>query len=183
GPAPRVPPPAGAPARGGGGRGGDIPRGGGPAERARLFVDSVKSTSGRELLRPEPCGKERNALPAPFTTSIPGRLKAEKTVRLVRDADASDIAAVSGRVELDLPTRTEAVTLPHPGPGSPLRRYGTTFVVPKVDGGNVSYQITGAKDRVLLFRGLNERGQPLAQTSAFSSDFLFGEGIAGGKSF
>jgi len=162
---------------------GEIPNVTGAAERARLFVDSVKSTSGRELLRPEPCGKERNALPAPFTTSIPGRLKAEKTVRLVRDADASDIAAVSGRVELDLPTRTEAVTLPHPGPGSPLRRDGTTFVVPKVDGGNVSYQITGAKDRVLLFRGLNERGQPLAQTSAFSSDFLFGEGIAGGKSF
>ncbi len=162
---------------------GRIPNVTGDAERARLFVDSVKSRSGRELLRPEPCGKERNALPAPFKTSIPGRLKAEKTVRLLRDADAADIGAVSGRIELALPTRTEAVTVAHPGPGSPLRRDGTTLVVPKVDGGDVSYQITGAKDRVLLFRGLNARGQPLAQTSAFSSDFLFGEGMAGGKSF
>jgi len=39
------------------------------------------------------------------------------------------------------------------------------------------------KDRVLLFRGLNDRGQPLAQRSAYSSDFLFGEGMAGGKTF
>ncbi len=162
---------------------GEIPNVTGAAERARLFVDSVKSTAGRELVRPEPCGKERNALPAPFKTSIPGRLKAEKTVRLVRDADAGDLGAVSGRVELDLPTRTEAVTLPHPGPASPLRRDGTTFVAPKVDGGDVSYQITGAKDRVLLFRGLNDRGQPLSQTSAYASDFLFGEGTAGGKTF
>jgi len=162
---------------------GDIPNMTGDSERARLFVDSVKSTSGRELLRPEPCGKERNGVPAPFKASTPGRLKAEKTVRLLRDAEADDIGSVSGHVELRLPTRTEAVTLPHPGPASTLRRDGTTVAVPKVDGGDVSYQITGAKDRVLLLRGLNDRGQPLAQMSAFSSDFLFGEGMAGGKNF
>jgi hypothetical protein len=154
----------------------------GDGGRARLFVDSVQSTSGRELLRAEPCGKERNPLAAPFKTALSDRLKAEKTVRLVRDADARDIRTVSGHVELSLPTRTEAVTVAGGAPGS-IRRDGTTFAVQKVEGGSVSYQIAGAKERVLLFRGLNARGQALADESAFSSDFLFGEGVAGEKSF
>src|SRR4029077_16076 len=118
-----------------------------------------------------------------FTTGIPGRLKAERTVRLVRDASVSDIGAVSGHVELDLPTRTEAVTVAQPGPASALRRDGTTFAVTKIQGDSVSYQIAGVKDRVLLFRGLNERGQALAEQGGARSDFLFGEGVAGEKSF
>ena len=162
---------------------GGIPNVTGDGDRVRLFVDSVKSTSGRELVRPEPCGKDRNALPAPFKTWLGERLKAEKTVRLVRDADAGDIGSVSGHVELSLPTRTEAVTVSGGGPASTVRRDGTTFAVPKIEGESVSYQIAGARDRVLALRGLNGRGQPLAQQAAYSSDFLFGEGVAGEKSF
>ena len=101
----------------------------------------------------------------------------------MRDADAGDIGSVSGHVELSLPTRTEAVTVPGGGPASTVRRDGTTFAVPKIEGESVSYQIAGAQDRVLALRGLNGGGQPLAQRAAYSSDFLFGEGVAGEKSF
>jgi len=73
---------------------GPIPNVVGDGERVRLFVDSVRSATGQELLRPEPCGKDRNTRPAPFGGSIGERLKAEKTVRLVRDVDSHDIASV-----------------------------------------------------------------------------------------
>ncbi len=47
----------------------------------------------------------------------------------------------------------------------------------------MSYQIAGARDRLLLFRALNGKGQPLASPSSFSSDFLFGDGVSGQKSY
>ena len=47
----------------------------------------------------------------------------------------------------------------------------------------MSYQIAGARDRVLHFRALNGKGQPLASPSSFSSDFLFGDGVSGQKSY
>src|SRR4029077_21004278 len=39
---------------------GDLPNVGASEDRVRLFVDSVKSTGGQELLRPEACGPERD---------------------------------------------------------------------------------------------------------------------------
>src|SRR5207302_224757 len=42
---------------------GGIPNVTGDGDRARLFVDSVKSTSGRELVRPEPCGQRPQRTP------------------------------------------------------------------------------------------------------------------------
>jgi hypothetical protein len=162
---------------------GPIPNVVGDGERVRLFVDSVRSATGQELLRPEPCGKDRNTRPAPFGGSIGERLKAEKTVRLVRDVDSHDIASVSGHVELDLPTRTDTLSVAAGGPDDAVRRDGTAVTVPKIEGGTVSYQIAGDKDHILALRGLNDRGQVLSQQSAYSSDFLFGEGVAGGKTF
>jgi hypothetical protein len=161
----------------------EIPNTGASDERVRLFVDSVKSTGGQELLRPEACGRERNSLPVPFRTWGSHRLKASKTVRLIAGADPRALQSVVGRVLLRLPTRTEVVSLDHPKPGAFVDRYGAIFTVVKVEGGTVSYQIAGARDRVLLFRALNGKGQPLASPSSFSSDFLFGDGVAGQKNY
>jgi len=161
---------------------GPIPNLVGDDTHVRLFVDSVKSTAGRELLRAEDCGKERNALPAPFDSIAFGRLKAEKIVRLVPEADPKALQSVSGRVELRLPTRTEVVTVPR-GERGTIRRYGATFVASKMEGGSVSFQTGGDTDRVLLFRALNGRGQPLASQGGYSGHFLFGEGISGEKDY
>ena len=153
------------------------------SRRARLFVDSVKSKAGQELLRPEPCGRERNDEPSSFRAPSAQWLKASKVVRLVSGADPRQLQSVAGHVEVKLPTRTEAVTLSHPQPGTKVERNGATFVVTSVTGGTVGYQIVGARDRVLHFRALNASGQPLASPSAFSSDFLLGEGTAGQKEY
>ena len=162
---------------------GPIPNVVGEDTRVRLFVESVKSTAGRELLRAEDCGKERNALPAPFDSIAFGRLKAEKTVRLVPGADPKALQSVSGRVVLRLPTRTEVVSVPRGERSTVIRRYGATFMASKVEGGSVSFQTGGDTDRVLLFRAVNGRGQPLASHGGYSGHFLFGEGISGEKDY
>lgn len=165
-----------------GGFAGAVPNITNDGQRARLFIDSVKSVEG-EVLRSEACGQERNYEPASFTTSIPGRLKATKVLRLIPGADPHKLQSVSGRVELRLPARTETVGLAHPAPGAKLERNGATFVITKVAGGSVSYQIMGAREKVLHFRALNAAGQPLASDMAFSTDFLLGAGTAGQKDY
>lgn len=161
----------------------EIPNLGGSDERVRLVIDSVKSTGGQELLRPEPCGRERNTKPESFRSWGSKQLKATKTVRLIPGADPGALKSVSGRVQLRLPTRTEVVTLDHPKPGASVDKLGAVFSVTAVEGGSVSYQISGARDRVLLIRALNSKGQPLASPSSFSSDFLFGDGLSGQKNY
>jgi hypothetical protein len=161
----------------------EIPNLGASDERVRLVLDSVKATGGQELLRPEVCGRERNPQPAAFKTWGSHRLKATKTVRLIAGADPRALQSASGRVQLRLPTRTEVVSLDHPKPGASVEKYGALFTVTQVEGGTVSYQIAGARDRVLLFRALNSKGQPLASPSSFSSDFMFGDGVSGQKNY
>src|SRR5207249_2552284 len=65
-------------------------------DEGRLFVDGVRSTSGQELLRTEECGKDRNVLPAKFSSTGSTGLRAEKTVRLVPGADPHAIQHVTG---------------------------------------------------------------------------------------
>ena len=161
----------------------EIPNLGASDERVRLVLDSVKATGGQELLRPEVCGRERNPQPAAFKSWGSHRLKAAKTVRLIAGADPRALQSASGRGQLRLPTRTEVVSLDHPKPGASVEKYGALFTVTQVEGGTVSYQIAGARDRVLLFRALNSKGQPLASPSSFSSDFMFGDGVSGQKNY
>ena len=160
-----------------------IPNLPGDGGRARLFVESVKSAAGKELLRPEDCGRERNNQPAVFTASFSRRLKAAKTLRLIAGTDPRTLQSVSGRVELRLPTRTETVSVLHPAPGAVLEKNGSRFTITEAKAGSVSYQITGARDDVLDFRALNGKGQPLASQSGFSADFLLGEGVSGQKNY
>ena len=160
----------------------EIPNLGASDERVRLVLDSVKSTGGQELLRRKRAAG--SAIPSRrVQTWGSQRLKATKTVRLIAGADPRALQSASGRVQLRLPTRTEVVSLDHPKPGASVEKYGAMFTVTQVEGGTVSYQIAGARDRVLLFRALNSKGQPLASPSSFSSDFMFGDGVSGQKNY
>jgi hypothetical protein len=157
---------------------GAIPNVSAGAERTRLFVDSVTSTGGQELLRVEHCGRQRNALPSLFTASGAKGLRATKAVRLLPGADPHTLGGIAGHVELRLPTRVETLSVARPAPGATLATHGATVTITKVAGGEVGYQITGARDRVLDVRALNAAGQPLAADMKMSSDFLLGEGVA-----
>jgi len=143
----------------------------------------VTSKAGQELLRSEPCGRERNGEPSQFKAFMAPWLKASKVVRLVAGVGPRELQSVAGHVELKLPTRTETVLITHPQPGMKAERNGATFVVTSVTGGTVGYQIVGARDGILHFRALNATGQPLASGGSFSVDFLLGDGAAGQKEY
>jgi len=147
--------------------------------RATLIVDSVTSSGGQELLKREDCGRERNGKPAEFTSSLPPRLSASKILRLVSGADAHALQRIAGHIALRLPTRTEAVTVAQPKAGTAVEKYGARVSISQVAGGSLSYQVTGDRNRVLLIRALNAKGQPLAHHMKMSGDLLFGSGFAG----
>src|SRR5262249_40991993 len=85
---------------------------------------------------------------------------------------------ISGRVELRLPMRVETLGVTKPVPGATLAAHGAKMTIIRVAGGEVQYQIAGARDRVLAVRALNAAGQPLASDMKLSSEFLLGEGLA-----
>jgi hypothetical protein len=157
---------------------GTIPNVTGGGERAQLFVDSVTSIAGQELLRVERCGRNRNTVPSAFTTWGGQRLRATKAVRLLAGADPRTLRAVAGHLDVRLPTHVEVRQVERPAPGTTLTVGGATVTITRVDGGDVQYQVTGARDRVLEVRALNASGQPLASEMKLSSDFLLGEGRA-----
>lgn len=148
-----------------------------PGGRVQLVVDSVKASTGRELLQSEPCGPRRNLDPADFAAPGGQRLRATKAVRLVADADPHTVQSISGHVELRLPTRVETLSVAHPAPGAALTSHGTTLTITRTEGGVLGYQVTGTPDRVLHVSALNAGGQPLAMESRFKSDFLLGDGL------
>ncbi|MGH7124418.1 MAG: hypothetical protein ACREFI_08610, partial [Stellaceae bacterium] len=117
-------------------------------DRAKLMIDSVASTGGQELLKPEDCGRERNGKPADFTSTMAPRLSATKTVRLIAGADARALQRVSGRIALSLPSKTETLTVTEPKPGAVVEKYGARITISQVAGGTLAYQITGERDRV-----------------------------------
>ena len=152
-------------------------------DRAKLMIDSVTSATGQELLKHEDCGRERNAKPADFKSTMPPHLTATKTVHLVAGADARSLQRIAGRIALRLPTKIEAVTMAEPSAGSAIEKYGARITINQVAGGTLSYQVTGERDRVLLIRALNVKGQPLASHMKMSGDLLLGSGTAARTDF
>ena len=152
-------------------------------DRAKLMIESVTSATGQELLKPEDCGRDRNGKPADFTSTMAPRLSATKTVHLIAGTDAHALQRIAGRIALRLPTKTEAVTMAELKPGSVVEKYGARLTINQVAGGTLSYQITGERERVLLIRALNAKGQPLASSMKISGDLLLGSGTAGRTDF
>jgi hypothetical protein len=155
---------------------GAIPNLAAAGDRARLFVDSIKSDAGEELLRREECGRERNQQPASFDAHSTDRMDAKKTLRLVAGAAARRLQRIDGHVELRLPTRTETITLTHPVAGTGVEKYGVALRLTQVTEGRLSYDVTGPSERLLLVRALSAKRQPLATSMKLSVDFLFGGG-------
>ena len=150
---------------------------GGDGERVQLSVTSVRALSGEELLATELCGLERNDLPVGLSNmaGADGPVSGVKRVRLVRGAQAADIAFVEGHVRLVYPSSTETLQLP-PEAGALLERNGARLELGGVQGGNVAWEIGGSSERLLHLRALNASGAPLLEQSSMSMSSMFGAG-------
>lgn len=148
-------------------------------DRVQLYIDSVTDASGRELLREETCGPERNALPANLDGSgFNDSVRGEKTVRLKPGVGYADIHRIRGRVTLSLPVETETVKLAALENPQRIERDGVRVELQRSASDTLNTKVYGDVRRLLAVRGLNGGAQPLAGTSSMSSGFLFGEGRA-----
>lgn len=158
----------------------NLPNAGDNAESAMaLSVSSVRDRDGKELLRAEPCGRERNALAAhPSFYSGSGILSASKKIRLQETARHADVASIQGSVKLSIPTRIENVAMINPKIGDHLEREGLRIEITKVETGAVSYRVSGKLERLLHLRAKNAKGENLSWGGAFS----MGNPVSAGKS-
>lgn len=127
-----------------------------------LIITSVEDREGRELLRAERCGPDRNGQPGK------GRkmhgfsvVDVRKTVRLDETASLHDVARIAGTLRARLPSRVESVFLKGPKPGDHFDRENTRVEVMRVEKNGISYRISGEIARLLLVRGKNAKGEVL----------------------
>ena len=162
--------------------------------RGQLFVTTVTDRSGKNLLREETCGKDRNdsggALAANTQhiyvnekfVQIP-ILQGTKSLRLGAGSKMEDLSGIEGFVRLRLPTETETRLVAAPFDGKVVEteqariRFG--------DGGpnGVKYEVSGDPRAVLAVRALNAQKAYLAGAGSYSSGRLFGAGKSVGQSY
>ena len=162
--------------------------------RARLVITAVSDAAGGQLLREERCGSERNGLPGDLQASNRGRyvndnfvqvpvVQGEKAVRLDSEAGVEDIAAITGYIDLRLPTRVETRRIEAPFEGQLIELPGLRIKLAESEPGAVKYEISGASDRVLAVRGLNGAGKYLRGAGSYTSNRLLDAGKTVSKSF
>ncbi|MEN8800986.1 MAG: hypothetical protein ABF297_03325 [Thiogranum sp.] len=161
-----------------------IPNLGAGKKRVQLYIEQVTDAAGNQLLREEPCGRERNSLPADLDGShFKNSARGEKTVRLKTGVRHADVQRIAGRVDLLLPVQTETLKLDSISDETSIDRDGLRVSLQRSGDDTLSYKVYGDARRLLAVRGLNAAGQPLSHTSSMSSGFLFGEGRSVSQSF
>ena len=155
-----------------------------PADAAAwVAVERALGAEGQPLLREERCGRDRNAHPARLRReSIVERSEAEKKIRLAPDAGLRDVDRIEGRIELDLPERTQTVRVREPRAGQVLEASGGSVEITSVTGTSLSYRVRG-EPRLIHIRGLNADRASLASVEAWEADLPFGEGRLGARRF
>ena len=158
----------------------NLPRGRGP----RLRVTQIHGEGGRDLLRDEPCGRERNHAPAELLREYGSDLiKTTKAVRLGPDVRLEQVTHVKGEIELSLPVSVEAVLIEEPVVGATVEKAGATVELTGVRDSGFSYRIRGDTARVLHVAALNRQSRPLASPNAWSAELLGAPGRLGAVDF
>lgn len=155
----------------------NLPNVGDSADSAMdLSISSVRDKDGKELLREEPCGRDRNSLAAhPSFSFGNGVLSATKKVRLLDSVHHADIASILGNVRLNVPTRIEAVAVINPKIGDHIEREGLRIEVTKAEPNSVSYRVSGKTGRLLHLRAKNDKGEYLTSGGLSSMGSPFGK--------
>lgn len=144
-----------------------------PDARAELVVTGVLGRDGRDLLRAEPCGEDRNEKAAELSPRsneqfIDGAwvarhgLSGSKTVRLEPGARPEDIASLTGYVRLTLPTDIEAHRIAVPEAGQVFETDNLRMRFQGDDARAVAFDVSGDDGHLVELRALNQAGDYLA---------------------
>lgn len=174
-------------------------------------VTHVFSKSGKELLREELCGKERNSkavtlqkgfrnvdvkrLRKTATTrklikAKPGWsnltldvLQGTKTVHLQPGTRLSDIATIEGEISIQLPSDISKKRIRAPFRNKVVQAGDLRIKMKQAANDSVSFTASGKVDHLLETRALNGSGKYLRSGSNMSSPFFFGKGVNKNKQF
>jgi hypothetical protein len=154
--------------------------------QAELVVTGVLGHDGRDLLRGEPCGQDRNDKAADLRPQSHQRyidgawvntpiLRGTKTVRLQPGIRLEDVASLEGYVRLTLPIDIETHRLATLAAGEVFETGDLRMKFR--DGGTraIAYDVSGNRDRLVEVRALNRTGDYLVPAGGGSSSHrLFG---------
>jgi hypothetical protein len=165
----------------------------------------VFSKSGKELLREELCGKERNSKAVTFQKGFrnvdvkrlkktattrklikakPGWsnlkldvLQGTKTVHLQPDTRLSDIATIEGEVSIQLPSNISKNRIRAPFKNKAVKAGDLRIKMKQAANDSVSFIASGKVDHLLETSALNGSGKNFQSDSSMSSPFFFGKVI------
>jgi hypothetical protein len=174
-------------------------------------VTHVFSKNGKELLREELCGKDRNskavALQKGFWNVDVKRvkktpairklikdkprwsnltldvLKGDKTVHLKPGTRLSDIATIEGEVSIQLPSNIAKNRIKAPFKNKVVQTGELRIKMKSAASDTVSFTASGKVNHLLETRALNKSGKYLQSSSSMSSRLFFGKGSNKNKQF
>jgi hypothetical protein len=124
------------------------------ASRVRLWVDAVVGGNGRSLI---------SATGAAQFGAVAAEGHAyRKSLVLDAGVHSWEVAAIEGRVEVEVPIRVSRVLIDGPARGRRFERDGVTLAVVDTKTDSVSFRLSGDTSRILEVRALNATGQALA---------------------
>ncbi|MEE8205748.1 MAG: hypothetical protein V3T82_02285, partial [Nitrospinaceae bacterium] len=174
-------------------------------------VNHVFNKNGKELLREELCGKDRNSKAVALqkgyrnvevkrvkkTPAIKKLIKAKprwsnltldilqgsKTVHLQPGTRMSDIATIEGEVILQLPSDIAKKRIRAPFKNKVGQAGDLRIKMKQAASDTISFTASGKVNRLLETRALNRSGKYLQSGASMSSPIFFGEGVNKNKQF
>lgn len=132
-----------------------------------MSVASVQDAAGNELLRDERCldrndlsGRSPNHEEETNANHNQDHGWVWKHVRLIPGVSVEQIDRIKGKLSFSMPTHVRRFEVPLRA-GEAVEHAGMRFYLGSIKPDAVSYQVSGATERLLEVRGLNEKGQVL----------------------
>jgi hypothetical protein len=153
-------------------------------EFARLILSRAADEDGESLLSGERCGAARADRPGSFVRyPLAEQFVAKHALRLRSGVRLDDVAAIDGRIELELPVRTQTMRLAAPKTGQSLSGGGASVELTSSGPDAFSYRATGERRGLVHLRGLDASGQPLVLKEAWDSELWAGDGRIGARRY
>jgi hypothetical protein len=158
-------------------------------QQVKISINKAVDKQGKNFLEAKTCGQKAAENQSYFkdwgyaktayvnNNSIKyHELEAKEKIQLKKGFNFSKLFALEGEIRLDLPTRTEQVRQSKPEQNLVLSKHGTRIVFKPSGSNSLAYTLSGAENRVLAVRALNDDGEYLSQSSSSTSENLWGSG-------
>lgn len=146
---------------------GEGPFGGNRTGEVTMLIDAVTDAAGQDMRRDERCvksvgrfGGTRNHEPETSQNLFQDHAQINKTVRLRPEAHVQDVQQIRGHISFAAPVAVQKFNVPLRA-GASIEHGGMRFYLARIGERSVSYQVSGARERLVEVRALNREGKAL----------------------